>query len=249
MLSASVNRSMPLLACLALAIGSAAQAQTPDASPLQAPPDATGRLIESATVCHSDHPDAVNAYNEGRRLADAGDSAGAMAQYQTAIALDANFCDAYDNLGQLHRASGDLSTAITMYRTSLLIQPANPVALQNLALALMLSNEWGEATEQYRALVALDPLNAEGFYGLGYLLIETERSAEAVPQLQRAAELYAAQSSPLVSDAHLLLALAYAYLGQCDQAVTYTRGLDLAAFPVGVVDGIRVLCPSVITQP
>jgi len=62
------------------------------------------------------------------RLSGQGKPAEAMQEYQKAIELDANYCDAMDNLGQLLRSQGELDEAIYWYKRSINLVPGNRAA-------------------------------------------------------------------------------------------------------------------------
>lgn len=126
-----------------------------------------------------------------------------------AVGSDPGYCDAMDNLGQMLRTQGDVNEAIRWYQRSLKVKPDNAVARQNLAQAYLILGERDQAVAQYQWLTENAPRNPEGFYGLGQTYLGAGRTREAIAVLERAAELYREQASPLLVDAYYLLASAH----------------------------------------
>jgi tetratricopeptide (TPR) repeat protein len=70
---------------------------------------------------------------QGNDKYQAGDIGGAIADYDRAIALDANFLHAYNNRGAVYQKTGDFDRAIADYQVALRIDPQSETAAWNLA--------------------------------------------------------------------------------------------------------------------
>ncbi|MBK7078233.1 MAG: tetratricopeptide repeat protein [Myxococcales bacterium] len=172
-----------------------------------APPIATiGDKAEH--VCQSEDDAAVAHFNRGVDRFDQGDAAAAIDAYKAAIAIDADYCDAIDNLALIYRREGRLDEAIALYERSLAIAPHNQFAWQNVGVAYRMRGRHADAMRAYRQLAALSPANPEGWFGVAQMALMAHQAAEARDAARRAEALYVAAGSPLVDDARLLLGFA-----------------------------------------
>lgn len=89
-------------------------------------------------------------------LARQGRAEEAIAEYRSAVAIDAGFVPAYNNLGQLLAQQGRLAEAETAYRESLQRKP-NPAVAAALATVLRRQNKTAEAERIERALAGAAP--------------------------------------------------------------------------------------------
>jgi tetratricopeptide (TPR) repeat protein len=169
-----------------------------------APPIAT--IGDKARLSERGHA-AVAHPPGGDRFAQA-DAAAAIAAYKAAIAIDADYCDAIDNLALIYRREGRLDEAIALYERSLAIAPHNQFAWQNVGVAYRMRGRHADAMRAYRQLAALSPANPEGWFGVAQMALMAHQAAEARDAARRAEALYVAAGSPLVDDARLLLGFA-----------------------------------------
>ena len=163
---------------------------------------------KAAHVCQSANPEAVERYDQGFDRFDAGDTAGAIEAYQAAIALDAGYCDAIDNLALIYRRLDRLDEAIALYERSIALAPHNQFAWQNIGVAYHKRGRDADAVRAYQHLTELSPDNPEGWYGLAQMALHAHRATEARDAAVRAEALYRATGSPLIDDARLLRGLA-----------------------------------------
>lgn len=186
-------------------------ATPPSETPAGAPPLATmdGR---ANLVCDTENREAMEHYNRGVRLHDAGDAPAAAQAYMQAIDLDGEFCDAMDNLAVILRRNDMVAEAIILYERSLAIAPTNQFALQNVGVAYRLSGRGEDALRSYRRLSELSPANPEGWFGIAQVSLHLDRPEDALVAARRAEALYVASGSELVGDARLLLGVAAARL-------------------------------------
>lgn len=210
-----MRSSLAVTALVAAALGCGgarpAQPTTPPTS--TAPPTAGAPPLaaigdKADHVCQSDDAEAVAHFNRGVDRFDAGDPAGAIDAYKAAIARDAEYCDAIDNLALVYRREGRLDEAIALYERSIALAPHNQFAWQNIGVAYHKRGRDADAVRAYQHLTELSPDNPEGWYGLAQMALHAHRATEARDAAVRAEALYRATGSPLIDDARLLRGLA-----------------------------------------
>lgn len=82
---------------------------------------------------------------------------GAIAEYRKALALDANYVNAHNNLGNALDALGRHGEAIVEYQAALRIFPPYALAHHNLVITLRRKGDSNGAAEQERLACAFDP--------------------------------------------------------------------------------------------
>lgn len=185
------------------------------------PPDLEVKRTLAGIFCPPEIKEAKELFNEAISLNDQGKVGEAEQAYLKAIELDPKFCDAMDNLGVLYRNQGNIDEAIYWYQRSIDVYPENPVAHQNLAVAHFILGNTEKAIAEYEIMIDLDPKNPEGYYGLGSLYMQISQFDKAIEYAEAAEILYLETSSPLVSDARLLLGITYYALEDCGTAISY----------------------------
>jgi tetratricopeptide (TPR) repeat protein len=168
--------------------------------------------------CPTDSDEARRLYNEAVQTEDGGDLAAARDLYVKALELDPTFCDAWDNLGRVHRWLGELDQAISCYHRSLEILPGNPTALMNLGVAYQVGNQMDQAMETYDELVRSDPGNPEGYYGRAQVYEVREHWEQALAQYEEAEWLYQQQSSEWLQDTRINMARCHVLMGNTVEA-------------------------------
>ncbi len=99
----------------------------------------------------------------------------AIAYYQAAIKLHIYpmlKLGAYNNLGNLLKASGDLKSAKTAYETALRIDPSFAAGHYNLGMTQKALGLFTEAIASYQQAIALNPNYAEAYQNLGVVLLK-----------------------------------------------------------------------------
>lgn len=117
------------------------------------------------------------------------DPEAARAAYERALEIDADFGDAYVNLGRLVHEAGDPTTAARCYHQALARDDLDPVTHYNLALALEDLTRTSEAIAHYSRAVALNPGFADAHYNLSQLLSRVGRKADALRHMVRYRQL------------------------------------------------------------
>lgn len=115
-----------------------------------------------------------------------GRSAEAEQDFQAAVAINPEYYDSWNNLGQLKLDQNELEAAVGYYRKALRYRRSSPKTLNNLGTCLARQGQLAEAATLYEEALRLDPeyLSARNNYAraLGAL----GRADEANVQLQRA---------------------------------------------------------------
>jgi tetratricopeptide (TPR) repeat protein len=156
-------------------------------------------------------------YWMGRLEYDAGKYAAAISHFNEALARDAHFLRAHDNLGLCYEALDDPDTAIAHYREAVSLnreaRSRSPWPPTNLGILLRQRGETTEAASLFREALQYDAAFAKGHYELGILLDQDGKTADALSELERAASLDRNLAEP-----HYLLARLYRRQGQTSRA-------------------------------
>lgn len=120
--------------------------------------EAHGRLEEAvAAYQRADGDDAEVAFNLGNCLWRLLRKAEALAAYERAVALAADYAEAWNNLGIARRALGDLPGAVAACSRALALVPYYADAHFNLADALAAGGDREGARRHWRAYLSYDP--------------------------------------------------------------------------------------------
>jgi tetratricopeptide (TPR) repeat protein len=165
------------------------------------------------------NPGAWLGHNDlGLVLADAGDLAGAIGQFEAAVRLNPGFAEAHNNLGNAYIRSARLSEAIGQFVSALRLEPNYVAARDNLGSALVLAGRYDEAIDQYRQVLRLKPDLAEAHGSLAYALAATGRIPEAIGEYERSVQI-----DPGASRVHNGLGIALAKSGRLPEAIAEFR--------------------------
>jgi Flp pilus assembly protein TadD len=190
-------------------------------------------ITQAIALC----PQACEYYvNLGTVYDDMGRLEDAIAAYQKAVAVKADYPVALSNLGNTLRRRGRTGEAIAACRRALAIQPNHAQAHNHLGAALTQSDP-DEAVAHLSRAVALQPAFAEAHSNLGAALLQKGMPDEAVAACRRAVSL-----QPQNPEAHLNLGNAWAATASIDQAALCFRQalalsptLALAHWSLGVM--------------
>jgi tetratricopeptide (TPR) repeat protein len=172
---------------------------------------------ELEKLVQSDPNSAEYRYWLGRLDYEAGQYAAAIARFNEALARDANFMRAHDNLGLCYEALNDGDQAIAHYREAIRLnrqaQTKSPWPPTNLGILLAQRGALEEATALLREALGYDSNFPNAHYQLGKLLEQQGQNEQAMAALKRAAAL-----DPAYPEPHYVLARIYRRLGQTAQA-------------------------------
>ncbi len=132
----------------------------------------------SHTIAH--HPDAWIARNNlGLALAETGDFAGAVREYEQALRLNPTYFEAKMNLGNALRQLGQAEAGLAELRAALKLKPNVALAHYNLGIALVALERHAEAYASFDRSLELNPGNADALDSRGELLRRAGRHEEA----------------------------------------------------------------------
>lgn len=154
-------------------------------------------------------------YTLGSALAQAGQTAAAMSEYEIALRLNPDATQAHNNLGNLLAKAGRPADAAPHYEAALRIAPSAD-AHNNLANVLLRLGRARDARKHYEAALTLQPDSADAHNNLGNLLAQAGEFTEA-------ARHYAAalKSRPDLADAHANLGNVLAQSGRLAEALPH----------------------------
>ena len=165
-----------------------------------------GTLWPRALACTG--PNCLARNNWGNALIRRGRVKEAMAQYQQALEVNADYSEAHNNLANALSSQGRLDEALAHYRRSLEIQPNYAEAYYNIGNLLAGRGQYDEAIAQFQRALAITDY-AEAHNNLGNVLSCRGRFDEALAQFQRALEI-----KPDFPDAHCNLGNALSRRGR-----------------------------------
>jgi tetratricopeptide (TPR) repeat protein len=129
--------------------------------------------------------DAAALKRQGDDLRAKGDLAGAEAKYRDAIAHDATYEPAHNELGALLFDAKKVDEAIAEFQQAVKLAPADDVAWYNLAHALRKANQNAGAVAAYKKYITLHPENPDPYYGLAQCDAALGDNPGAVDALQK----------------------------------------------------------------
>jgi glycosyltransferase involved in cell wall biosynthesis len=121
----------------------------------------------------------------------------AIAHYQAAIKLPIYpmlKLGAYNNLGNLFKASGDLNGARIAYETTVKIEPKFTAGHYNLGMTLKAMGFYKDAIAAYQKAIQLNPKYAEAHQNLGVLLMKLGYIQDSLTAFKKAIALHEKQN-------------------------------------------------------
>ena len=112
-------------------------------------------------------------------------TAEALASYDRAIALKADYADAHNNRGTVLNELKRSEEALASYNKAISLQPNNAQAHNNRGSALRDLNRLKEALASHDRAIALKPDFADAHYNRGLILWDQNRFAEALASMDR----------------------------------------------------------------
>jgi tetratricopeptide (TPR) repeat protein len=165
----------------------------------------------------SDPNSAEYRYWLGRMDYDAGHYAAAIEHFNEALARDATFTRAHDNLGLCYEALNDDDQAVAHYREAIRLnreaRTKSPWPPTNLGILLAQRGALEEAGALLREAIGYDDNFPNAHYQLGKLLEQQGQNDQAIAALRRAAAL-----DPAYPEPHYVLARIYRRLGRAAEA-------------------------------
>ena len=131
-------------------------------------------------------PNPATAYSLGNVLAQARRPDEAIAAYQRALSLKADFVEAMTNLATTYGEKGDDRTAIVWFERILALRPGFVELHMNYANSLQRLGRLAEAAEHYEQALALAPGDAAARFNYGVCLERLGRPADAAAEYEAA---------------------------------------------------------------
>lgn len=128
-------------------------------------PDAALALLEQAIAAVADEPRHQFVLGQALQALHRWDEA--IDAYESALKLQPDFLDAWNNLGICRQLRGQLPQAATAYRQALLLESRNAGVMANLGTVLREMGELPESVELLRAAADLEPTVASHSLNLG----------------------------------------------------------------------------------
>ena len=160
-------------------------------------------------------PDAY--YLRGQAKQAEGDAAGALPDFEAALAARADFAEPMESAAQASLDLGRFDEALAWTRRAVRIRP-NPQTDVVAAQALDKLGRPAEALQAIEAALARDPSFASAIEGRGVMLLKLGRHAEALAQFERIRALEGESASRLSN-----IAVALQRLGRLEEAVGFAR--------------------------
>lgn len=153
-----------------------------------------------------------------------GDYAGALAQFEAAVAKNPRDAESLSNLGQILVRLGRTAEAIPFFERACSLMPERWAFRFNLARAHALLQQWDQAVDSYRLAQTLFPDDYVTTFNLALTLHKQGNEAGAVEEYKKAVTL-----NPEDASFRMALAISYEALQQKqDAAAAYTEYLRLA---------------------
>jgi tetratricopeptide (TPR) repeat protein len=147
--------------------------------------------ISAASLGHEPPPAARKAAERAERLAKKGQHDKAIAEFQRALALDAQYYEAENNLALEYKDAGQLDQAVSTLKHLTESAPTHVLAFNNLAALLCESKRYAEAEAVERQAIKLHPFSFKANLLLATALIRQGRwTPEAKLDLQYAEAKY-----------------------------------------------------------
>jgi predicted O-linked N-acetylglucosamine transferase (SPINDLY family) len=167
----------------------------------------TGALKASDIAIEKGPDNPIFYNNRGLILNDMGRFKEAVANYYSAINLNANYAESHYNLGMSLVFLNRHEDAIKSYKNFIKLNPSFHLSYIKLGNALFELHHFEEAIDQYKAAINLKPDSAEAYFRLGNALGESKRNEEAIEYYKIAIRLWPDFAEPYNNLGNLLAQL------------------------------------------
>ncbi|MEG5000140.1 CHAT domain-containing protein [Microcoleus sp. B4-D4] len=144
---------------------------------------------ESESIEREISQEAIELYNQGVDLYNAGDLGGAIAAFENALEIDPEDYDAWNGRGIILNGLGSNSEAIIALEKALEINPNFLFAWNNLGITLNDLGRKSEALTAFETALEIDPKFHMAWNGLGNVLRDLGRNNEAIAAFETALEI------------------------------------------------------------
>jgi tetratricopeptide (TPR) repeat protein len=166
---------------------------------------------------------ALDAYVQGVRAYNGGDTDAAMKNLQQAIQKQNDLIMARSILGDLYRARADYDAAREQYLTLTTLDPYDYFNYYRLGLVYQLVDQLAEAASSYLKALSLKPEDPNSNKSLGQVYLSLDKPNEALPYVRKAV-----QYDPQSAEAWMSLGLVLDELkNYSESAEAYRKALEL----------------------
>lgn len=185
--------------------------------------------------------EAVEAYDKGNELAEAGKYTEAVLAYGKALEKDPQYVKAYNNRGVSYKALGQNKMAIEDYSKAIGLNPQLPELYNNRGDAYDEIEDYQKALRDYNKAIELNPEYAKAYNNRGATYVKLSDYMQAIRDLNKAIEL-----NPQYASAYNNRGTIHGRLKQYDQAikdfskaVELDPSMDVSYFLRGLIEGTR----------
>lgn len=125
-------------------------------------------LEQANEVLKIDKNTAKAYFIKGFAYKETGDTSRALSSFQTSVELDADYYDAYIQLGNIETKRKH-RIALQYYNNALRLQPGSTEALYNRGLLFQNMGKLENATEDYNHILKIDKTYSSAYFNLGYM--------------------------------------------------------------------------------
>jgi len=126
-------------------------------------------------------------FDEGTRLADAGNHAEAIEKFSLALQKDPEQANILGNMAESYRKLEKYNEAYAAYQKAIAIKPEDPVLYTNLGVVLSKMGKTKESEEAFKKAASLNPGgSAQSYFNLGATMVNSGRTEEAIEPFRQA---------------------------------------------------------------
>lgn len=151
---------------------------------------------------------------QGRQLLEQGKLNEAIAEFQSAIRLDANSVEGHFQLGNAYFQQGKLEEAAKEFQKAVELAPENVDARSNLGATYYELGQFDKAAAEFKKAIALQPEDADIHYNLGAAYVQQFQFEAGIAEFNEALRL-----NPNLTRAYFGLGNAYKLQGKKQEAI------------------------------
>jgi tetratricopeptide (TPR) repeat protein len=159
--------------------------------------------------------DTAARFKRARKLADDGDTSGAIAEFEAALAEDRSLALAHASLVKLYGMTGNWTKAEEHYQAAVALGSGLAELHYDYGVLLSMQQKWAEAGDAYRRAIAVNPNYPEAHNNLGQILERNRQFDAAVDEYRTAV-----QTRPTFRLARFNVGRILIGLGRLDEAIS-----------------------------